>query len=158
MPVCSWFFVFVFQICKLTTTQYTLSLFPQICREFFRITQIDLMTSFRSSLARFTPALLKYYRKKKESAGSEITTLLAPLDDQVTCLHIQMLPNTLRRFTQWRRVVRHFINLDEVSITVHTMHDTDGSKSNYAIFRACIGYYLSTHRLISQTYKYLGVA
>ncbi|XP_063062298.1 uncharacterized protein LOC134455202 [Engraulis encrasicolus] len=55
----------------------------EICREFFRITQIDLMTSFRSSLARFTPALLKYYRKKKESAGSEITTLLAPLDDQV---------------------------------------------------------------------------
>ncbi|KAL2079481.1 hypothetical protein ACEWY4_001208 [Coilia grayii] len=56
----------------------------EICREFFRITQIDLMTSFRSSLEKFTPALLKYYRKKKEHAGSELTTLLAPLDDQDT--------------------------------------------------------------------------
>ncbi|XP_062396129.1 uncharacterized protein LOC134086948 [Sardina pilchardus] len=51
----------------------------EICREFYRITNIDLMVTFQSSLEKFTPALLKYYRKKKE-----LTALLAPLDDQVS--------------------------------------------------------------------------
>ncbi|XP_041959515.1 uncharacterized protein LOC121718556 [Alosa sapidissima] len=56
----------------------------EICSEFYRITNIDLMVTFQSSLEKFTPALMKYYRKKKEPAGSELTALLAPLDDQVS--------------------------------------------------------------------------
>ncbi|KAL2102235.1 hypothetical protein ACEWY4_001403 [Coilia grayii] len=52
----------------------------EICREFERITKVNLMATFQSALEKFAPALLKLYRSKKES---EFRALLVPLDEKV---------------------------------------------------------------------------
>jgi len=51
--------------------------------EFFRITNVNLLSTFKGSLEKYTPTLLKLYRSRKEALGLEMKSLLDKLDDKV---------------------------------------------------------------------------
>ncbi|XP_037394262.1 uncharacterized protein LOC108411621 [Pygocentrus nattereri] len=56
----------------------------EICREFFRITNINLLSTFIGSLDKYTAPLLKLYRRCREAFGQEVKILLENLDEQET--------------------------------------------------------------------------
>ncbi|XP_027019478.2 uncharacterized protein LOC113653841 [Tachysurus fulvidraco] len=56
----------------------------EICMEFLRICNIDLIKKFSESLDKYTAPLLKLYRKRRDSLGPEMKTLLDKLDEQDT--------------------------------------------------------------------------
>lgn len=57
----------------------------QIGNEFKRITNVDLLDTFKSSLHQHAPQLLKLYRGRQGAFGKEMEDLLNKLDQQVTC-------------------------------------------------------------------------
>ncbi|KAI5108918.1 bridging integrator 1b isoform 2 [Silurus meridionalis] len=61
-----------------------LSLPNEIGNEFKRITNVDLLSTFRSSLHQHAPQLLKLYRARQGAFGKELEDLLNKLDLQVT--------------------------------------------------------------------------
>uniref|UniRef100_A0A9J7Z3L7 Uncharacterized protein n=1 Tax=Cyprinus carpio carpio TaxID=630221 RepID=A0A9J7Z3L7_CYPCA len=56
----------------------------EICMEFFRISNVDLLEKFNMSLEKYTTPLLKLYRKRTDAFGEEMKTLLDKLDEQDT--------------------------------------------------------------------------
>ncbi|KAL0984159.1 hypothetical protein UPYG_G00137860 [Umbra pygmaea] len=56
----------------------------EICLEFYRITNVDLLRTFKAALETFTPKLLRLYRARKGAAGQEMQDLLEKLDEQTT--------------------------------------------------------------------------
>uniref|UniRef100_A0A9J7ZUW5 Uncharacterized protein n=1 Tax=Cyprinus carpio carpio TaxID=630221 RepID=A0A9J7ZUW5_CYPCA len=56
----------------------------EICMEFFRISNVDLLEKFNMSLEKYTTPLLKLYRKRTDAFGEEMKTLLDKLDEQVS--------------------------------------------------------------------------
>ncbi|XP_073787711.1 uncharacterized protein [Danio rerio] len=56
----------------------------EICMEFSRICNVDLLRQFNESIDKYTAPLLKLYRKRRDSLGAQMKTLLDKLDDQVT--------------------------------------------------------------------------
>lgn len=56
----------------------------QIGNEFKRITNVDLLDTFKSSLHQHAPQLLKLYRARQGVFGKEMKDLLNKLDQQVT--------------------------------------------------------------------------
>lgn len=57
----------------------------QICEEFFRITNKDLLGTFRTAVDKYTPKLLRLYRARKGPFGKEMEEVLEKLDDEVQC-------------------------------------------------------------------------
>ncbi|KAL1270834.1 hypothetical protein QQF64_029850, partial [Cirrhinus molitorella] len=56
----------------------------QICEEFFRITNKDLLGVFMAATDKYTPKLLKLYRARKGAFGHEMEELLERLDERTT--------------------------------------------------------------------------
>ncbi|KAL6455214.1 hypothetical protein MHYP_G00363480 [Metynnis hypsauchen] len=56
----------------------------EICREFFPITNINLLSTFKGSLDKYTAPFLKLYRRCREAFGQEMKILLENLDEQET--------------------------------------------------------------------------
>ncbi|RXN05333.1 hypothetical protein ROHU_033478 [Labeo rohita] len=56
----------------------------EICMEFFRISNVDLLGKFNASLDKYTTPLLKLYRKRTDAFGEEMKSLLDKLDEQVS--------------------------------------------------------------------------
>jgi len=54
--------------------------------EFFRISNVDLLGKFYTSLEKYTTPLLKLYRKRTDAFGEEMKILLDKLDEQVLIL------------------------------------------------------------------------
>ncbi|KAJ8351900.1 hypothetical protein SKAU_G00233760 [Synaphobranchus kaupii] len=50
--------------------------------EFFRITNVNLLSTFKGSLEKYTPPLLQLYRNRREALGLEMKSLLDKLDDK----------------------------------------------------------------------------
>ncbi|XP_046719573.1 uncharacterized protein LOC124395026 [Silurus meridionalis] len=61
-----------------------LSLPNEIGNEFKRITNVDLLSTFRSSLHQHAPQLLKLYRARQGAFGKELEDLLNKLDLQTS--------------------------------------------------------------------------
>ncbi|KAK7877712.1 hypothetical protein WMY93_031572, partial [Mugilogobius chulae] len=56
----------------------------QICAEFFRITQKNLMCGFFASLDEYAPKMIKLYRVRSASCGKDMQKLLEEVDDKLT--------------------------------------------------------------------------
>ncbi|XP_035805347.2 uncharacterized protein LOC118470478 [Amphiprion ocellaris] len=56
----------------------------QICEEFFRITNKELLGIFRAAVDEYTPKLLRLYRARKGAFGKDMENLLEKLDDETS--------------------------------------------------------------------------
>lgn len=68
-------FLVIVLICKYP------DVFWQICEEFFRITNKDLLETFRTAVEKYTPKLLQLYHARKGAFGKEMEDVL----DEVQC-------------------------------------------------------------------------
>lgn len=57
--------------------------FPQVCREFQRITCVNLKTAFMTALNKYSNALIKMYRAKSKDLGGDMKMILDRFDEQV---------------------------------------------------------------------------
>jgi len=57
--------------------------FPQVCREFQRITCVNLKTAFMTALNKYSNALIKMYRAKSKDLGGDMKMILDHFDEQV---------------------------------------------------------------------------
>ncbi|GAA6074180.1 uncharacterized protein LOC101882900 [Tachysurus ichikawai] len=58
----------------------------QICEEFFRITNKDLLGVFMAAIDMYTPKLLKLYRARRGAFREDMEALLERLEDRTTDL------------------------------------------------------------------------
>ncbi|XP_062381321.1 uncharacterized protein LOC134069374 [Sardina pilchardus] len=56
----------------------------QIGEEFFRITNKDLVGTFRAAVEKYAPLLLRLYRARKTEFGKDLNEILRRLDDETT--------------------------------------------------------------------------
>ncbi|KAG5278354.1 hypothetical protein AALO_G00098040 [Alosa alosa] len=56
----------------------------QIGEEFFRITNKNLLGTFRAAVEKYTPKLLRLYRSRKASFGQDLEHILIKLDDETS--------------------------------------------------------------------------
>ncbi|XP_022542665.1 uncharacterized protein LOC107197338 [Astyanax mexicanus] len=56
----------------------------QICEEFFRVTNKDLLETFRAAMDKYTTKLLRLYRARKGAFGHEMEDLLRNLDEKTS--------------------------------------------------------------------------
>ncbi|XP_008293416.1 uncharacterized protein LOC103367225, partial [Stegastes partitus] len=56
----------------------------QICEEFFRITNKELLGTFRAAVDKYTPKLLRLYRARKGAFGKDMENLLEKLEDETS--------------------------------------------------------------------------
>lgn len=56
----------------------------QIGEEFFRITNKNLLGTFRAAVEKYTPKLLRLYRSRKASFGKDLEHILMKLDDETS--------------------------------------------------------------------------
>ncbi|RXN13485.1 hypothetical protein ROHU_009674 [Labeo rohita] len=61
-----------------------LSFKEQIVEEFFRITNKNLLGTFRAAVEKYTPKLLRLYRSRKASFGKDLEHILMKLDDETS--------------------------------------------------------------------------
>lgn len=62
---------------------FVFSCILQICEEFFRITNKDLLGTFRAAVEKYAPQLLSLYRTRKTEFGKDLKEILRKLDDEV---------------------------------------------------------------------------
>ncbi|KAL6483860.1 hypothetical protein MHYP_G00087320 [Metynnis hypsauchen] len=56
----------------------------QICEEFFRVTNKDLLETFRAAIDKYTTKLLRLYRARKGAFGHDMEDLLRNLDEKTS--------------------------------------------------------------------------
>ena len=71
---------------------FVFSCILQICEEFVRITNKDLLGTFRAAVEKYAPQLLSLYRTRKTEFGKDLKDILRKLDDEV-CAQYTTVPN-----------------------------------------------------------------
>ena len=71
---------------------FVFSCILQICEEFVRITNKDLLGTFRAAVEKYAPQLLSLYRTRKTEFGKDLKEILRKLDDEV-CAQYTTVPN-----------------------------------------------------------------
>ena len=71
---------------------FVFSCILQICEEFFRITNKDLLGTFRAAVEKYAPLLLSLYRARKTEFGKDLKEILRKIDEEV-CAQYTTVPN-----------------------------------------------------------------